>query len=550
LIRDPGGPELARIIRKCLERDKTLRYQSAIELLTDLRRLTQRQERPAAAGRQPSRRALVLGGAVAVVLLLTAAAGLYRRSVSTASTFRSVAVMPFVNVDLGPSVDYQVDGLAESIRTTLNLLPDLRVIAYAAVDGYRRRTLDPRSVAGELDVEALVMGRAFRSGDTVTIGVEIVDARDNSLIWSEQYQRALTHALVQDDIPRAVSERFRPAIRTVDHSTGAARANSEAYQLYLQGRHLWHLWTQDGARRAVDAFEQAIQIDRKYALAYAGIAEAHMVPGTGLPQAESYARAREAAMKALELDPSLSEAHASLAGVLWAVDWDFAGADRTFQRAIKLNPNNIEAHHQYAHYLLAVGRIQEASAEVQYVLELDPVSLLPITHLGYHTGYTRQYDEALRHHARYLAAYSDEPSTYRYMADIYYQKGMPEQAFEWYVRFHEKNGMPPAQLDALKRAFKSEQLRGYWKTRIEQLQASNKPEAHSYPTPSLGSQIASLYARLGGRDDIDAAFKWLEKDFADHGEGLVHLREEILFDNLRSDPRFADLLRRIGLPPL
>jgi eukaryotic-like serine/threonine-protein kinase len=539
------GGELERIIRKCLEKDRDLRYQSSADLLADLRRLS--RTAPASASSRMSWRSPRVRAAAGICALLVAlaAAETYRRSAATGPTLRSVAVLPFVNVDIGPDLDYQVDGITDGLIAGLSRLPDLTVISHSAVFSYRGRDVDPRTAASVLGVEAVITGRVFRSSDAITVSVELVDGRDNRRLWGEQYRRRpgeLSEG--QDQIQGEISRELRPAFRPAAAQVGT---NSEAYQLYLQGRFFWHLWTQDGARRAVEFFQQAIALDPAFAPAYSGIAEAHVVPGTGLPQREAYRLAREAAEKALALDPTLSEARASLASVLLTQDWDFGGAEREFRRALELNPNNIEAHHQFSHFLITIGRVDEAASEMRKVVELDPTSLLPIAHLAYYHTFTRQYDDAIRYHLRYLDGYPNEPSTHMQLAQAYKGKGMEAEAFESYLRFHTMNRWPPADLEALKAAFAAEGLRGYFRIRIRQLEQKGEPEPHAFPIQSLGSQIAALYAQLGDRD---RAFAWLEKDFAERGDGIVHLREEIAFDNLRSDPRFADLLKRIGLPPL
>jgi tetratricopeptide (TPR) repeat protein len=324
--------------------------------------------------------------------------------------------------------------------------------------------------------------------------------------------------------------------------------STEAYQLYLKGRYSWEKWTQDGARQAIQYFEEAIRKDPNYALAYSAIADAYLFglvkrhdpkvdPSIGpqVTQKEVHRLAREAATKALSLDPQLGEAHAALAEVLLLDDWDFAGAERELKRALELNPSYAEGHHQYSHLLLLLGRINESLTESRKFLELDPISEPPIGHLGYHLLYARQYDEAIRQLKKDIDLYSDSPQHAK-LGDAYYQKGMFGEAVDAYLKQFARIGFTPDQIARLKSAFATAGINGYLRQLLEEYKA---------PPASDPVDIAELYARLGEKE---LAFEWLEKAFAQHSDYLVRLKEEVGFDNLRSDPRYADLLRRVGLP--
>jgi tetratricopeptide (TPR) repeat protein len=323
--------------------------------------------------------------------------------------------------------------------------------------------------------------------------------------------------------------------------TRAHTGNTEAYDLYLKGRYSWEKWTQDGAKQAVQFFDEAIKKDPNYALAYSGLADAYMfgpTVGPGVPQREAHRRAREAATKALFLDPQLGETHAALAVVLLYADWDFAGAEREFKRAIELSPSYAEGHHQYSHLLLLLGRIDESFVESKKLLELDPVSETPIGHLGYNYLYARQNDEAIQQFHKALQLYPDA-SEHTLLGDACYEKGMFREAVEEYLKGLAQSGSTAEKTVALREAFAKAGIKGYLQKRIEQLKAGPQTERDD-----VG--IAMLYARLGEKDQALAS---LEKAYAEHADGLVHLREELAFDSLRADPRFTDLLRRIGLMP-
>jgi serine/threonine-protein kinase len=544
--------ELQRIVRKCLEKDHDLRYQSARELLIDLRHL-QRGSDPVSTGAEKRTRGQHSKqwryALAAVVLLALAAVGAVAYWLSIKSkAINSVAVLPFANVDADPDTEHLSDGITDNIIERLSQLPDLKVMSHSAIFHYKGRETDARAIGRELGVEAVLTGRLVKRGDALTISLELVDAKDNRYIWGERYDRKLSDLLtMQREIPLDVSEKLRLRIgsESKERLTREYTGNTEAYQLYLKGRYSWENWTQDGAKQAVKYFEEAIKKDPNYALAYSGLADAYMFgPGVGpdVPQKEAHRIAREAAMKALSLDAQLGEAHASLAVILLYDDWDFAGAEREFKRAIELSPSYAEGHHQYSHLLLLLGRVNESFIESKKFLELDPVSESPIGHLGYHYLYARQYDEAIQQFQKALQLYPDA-TDHTQLADSYYEKGMFREAVEEYLKGLAQSGFTAEKTAALREAFAKAGIKGYLQKRIEQLKAAPLKAA---PQMERGhSGIAKLYARLGERDQ---AFEWLEKAYAERDVNLVRLKEELAFDSLRSDPRFADLLRRIGLP--
>jgi tetratricopeptide (TPR) repeat protein len=275
-------------------------------------------------------------------------------------------------------------------------------------------------------------------------------------------------------------------------------------------------------------------------LAYAGIADTYLIANTGATPEVVNKKAREAALKALALDPTLSEPHHAFAQLLLTEEWDFAAAEREFKRAIELGPSNIHAHHMYSHFLLALGRIEESRVETKTLMELDPLSSWAVGHLGYHQLYARQYDEAIASFRPYLQKTTDDYGAHGQLGDAYYQKGMMREAVEEYLQALALTGTKADDLAALRRAFDMRGMPGYLREWIEQLK---RREGVSFTTFAT----AGAYARLGERD---RAFEWLDRAYGQHNPFLVHVREFVEFDNLRSDPRFADLLRRIGLPPV
>jgi serine/threonine protein kinase/tetratricopeptide (TPR) repeat protein len=546
----PDAPdELQRIVRKCLEKDRGQRYQSARELVIDLGHL-QRGSGPVWTGTEriaPEQHSKLWRYALPIVLLfaLVAVGTVVYWMSPRSKTISSVAVLPFANLNADPDTEYLSDGITDNIIERLSQLPNLKVMSHSAVFHYKALETDAGAVGRELGVEAVLTGRLVKRNDVLTINLELVDAKDNSHIWGEQYDRKLSDLMaVQREIPLDVSDKLRLRLsgESKQRLTRAYTGETEAYQLYLKGRYSWEKFSRETSKQAVEYLEEAIKKDPNYALAYAGLADAYMFglgAGAWLPQKEAHRRAREAATKALSLDPQLGEAHAALADVLLYDDWDFASADREFKRAVELNPSFAEGHHEYSHLLLMLGRMGESFAESKKYLELDPVSEQPMLHLAYHYLYARQYDEAIQQYQKFFQVFPLYPNTTPHirLSDAYYQKGMFSDAVEEYLKGLAQSGSTAEKTVALREAFAKAGIKGYLQKRIEQLKAG--------PQTEWDPSIASLYARLGEKDQ---AFEWLEKAYAEHADGLVHLKEELAFDSLRSDPRYADLLRRVGLP--
>ena len=465
---------------------------------------------------------------------------------SSQRAISSIAVLPFTNVNADPETEYLSDGITDNIIDRLSRLPNLKVISHTAVFHYKGRETEARAIGRELGVEAVLNGRLIKRNDAVTINLELVDVRDNSRIWGEQYNRRLADLLaVQREIPIDISEKLRLRLsgESKERLTRTYTENTEAYQLYLKGRYSWEKWTLDGAKQAVGYFEEAIKKDPNYALAYAGLADVYLfgsAAGAGLPQQEAHRRGKEAATKALSLDPQLGEAHAALAGVLLYDDWDFAGAEREYKRAIELSPSYAEAHHQYSHLLILMGRINESFAESKKFLELDPVSKRPSVTSDI-TTFTRA--STTRRYSNTKKTFSCTPT--QLMVLRVSNSQMPttrrecfSEAVEEYLKWFATLGFTPDQIGELRKAFARSGIKGFYRKLLEQSKAVPQAEQDEF-------SIAELHARLGEKDQ---AFEWLEKAYAERSDNLLRLKEELGFDNLRSDPRYADLLRRIGLP--
>ena len=584
---------LQEILDKVLTKDRDERYQTSKDLLIDLRRLKQSlelkasldgnsdidgaasgirsaetvSERVAVPTAYPTSSAEYIFNQVkshkrvaitAVATLAIVAVAIVGASISIYKSrqqqspeigfpaFNSIAVLPFVNGSADTDTEFLSDGLTDNLIDRLSQIRGLRVMSHTAVFHYKGRETDPRTIGSELGVEAVLSGRLTKRNDVLSITLELVNAKDNSHIWGEQYDRKLSDLLaLQREIPFDVSERLR--LKLSGESKERLNRNQtdsiEAYELYLKGIYAWEKWTQSGAKEAVVLFDEAIKKDPNYALAYSGLAAVYLNFGLGVgpdvPPKEAHRRARAAALKALSLDPQLGEAHAAMAHVLLYDNWDFSGAERELRQAIELSPSYAEGHHAYSHLLLLMGRLDESFAESKKLLELDPVSETSMGHLAYHYLYARQYDEAIQQFRKTRQLYPDLDSPmYMQLGDAYYQKGMFDEAFQEYVKGLSGAGYEAAKIEDLKKAFAKSGIKGFYQAALEQEKAvpqeqQNRPE------------IAELYARVGEKD---AAFEWLEKGYAAHDDEMVRLKEQIGYDNLRSDPRYADLLRRVGLP--
>jgi eukaryotic-like serine/threonine-protein kinase len=572
----PGVPPgLQEIVAAALARDKTERYQTSHEMLADLKqlrqsmtatagleykstkgrtrptletlkRLTGKKDAPRRPGFATSHGVALIIGTVLLIIGLGAFIYEVRSKKAAASAHHpitSIAVLPFLNANSNPELEYLSDGITDNIIERLSELSDLKVMSHSSVFHYKGRETNAQTVGHELGVEAVLTGRITRRNDFLTIELELIDTKDNGHIWGQRYDRKSSEFLaIQQEIPADVSQRLRLlSDESKDQLKMRYTSNPQAYEFYLKGRYAWEKWTPSGTREAIDYFQEALKKDPNYAAAYSGLADAYVFSGgTGLPQKEVHRRAREAAMNALALNSLLGEAHASLAQVLVLDDWDFAGAERQFQRALELSPSYAEGHHMYSHLLLQLGRIDDSLVETRKFLELDPLSEPPILHLGYHYLAARRYDDAIQQIPTTFPFHPpDEAEGRGMLGDAYCQKGMFREGVEEYYKAMAMNGVAPEKIAALKKAFAKSGIQGYLRERIEQVKSKRQ-------TPDEGAfALAEYYARLGEKDE---AFAYLEKAYTAHSDALVSLKEEVFFDSLHADRRYIDLLRRVGLP--
>jgi TolB-like protein/Flp pilus assembly protein TadD len=455
----------------------------------------------------------------------------------------SVAVLPFVNASADSDTEYLSDGINETLIGQLSQIPRLRVMAQSTVFRYKGRDIDPQKVGRDLNVQAVLTGKVLQRGDTLIISMELMNVRDGSDLWSGRYNRKLADVVaVQEDIAREVTDKLRLRLRSEEEKrlTGHFTENPEAYQLYLKGRYYWNKRTPDGIQKAIEYFQAAIVKDPRYALAYAGLADCYHVPANPLPPREKMPLAKVATMKALQLDDSLVEAHTSMARVLYVYDWDWPAAEKEFKRAIELNPRYAQAHQWYGGYLSATGRFREADAEKKRALDLEPLSLVINFDVGLASYNSRSYDQAIDQFQKTLELDATFPPPYAYLAAAYEQKGMFQEAITTFERAITVSQGPPKAMAmaGLAHVYAVSGRKTEARKILAELQRLSE---HSY-VPATGTAL--IYAGLG---DKDQAFAWLDKAYEEHSFQLNILNVEPRFDPLRSDPRFTELLRRMGL---
>jgi eukaryotic-like serine/threonine-protein kinase len=547
----PAG--LEHVINKALEKDPDVRCQHAADLRADLKRLKRETEsgKTLASGTAVPRwsRRTILMSAIALTLVVALiAVGAFYFGSSTRAPINSVAVLPFANASGDPNAEYLSDGITEGVIDKLSGLPNLKVISRTSAFRYKRRDIEPQKVAKELGVVALVTGRVVQRGDDVTVSAELVDTREDKQLWGEQYSRKMADtASVQQEIATAISGNLRVRL-TSEEKTRLAKSsttNPEAYQLYLKGRYHSNQATAAELKKSIDYFQQAIEKDRSYALAYAGMADAYSALGGGwayLPPNDSFPKAKAAAVKALELDDTLAEAHVALAYAEF-FDWDWQSAEGEFKRAIELNPNSALSHARYAVCLITRLRFNESIAEAQRAQELDPLSPDIVSELGIVYFVARQYDESIAQFQKALDLNPNIPVVRAALGLAYAMKRRYPQALAEYDKIPNQDKVTAAgnqfvagtlgwvyavsgrRTDALKIAQEFREL-----------------SAHAYVDFYYS---AIVYAGLGDKDE---AFRLLEKSYQEHAATLPYLAVDPFWYGMRSDPRYADLLRRVGLP--
>lgn len=498
------------------------------------------------------------GAMIAASLVLVGLAAVFyvwrtRESRATAygAGLHSIAVLPFKPLAANDRDESLEIGMAETLITRLSRIGQLTVRPTSAVRQYTKLEDEAVKAGRELMVDAVLDGSIQKSGDRVRVSVRLVRVEQGQTLWAEQFDEKFTDIFtVQDAISRRVGEMLALRLSGEEKERLAKRGtdNPEAYQAYLLGRFHWNKLTGEDIRKSIEYFNQAIARDPNYALAYAGLADSYIALPTSsnTPSSEANIKAREAAMKALAIDDTIAEAHTSLAGVKQLYEWDFAGAEREFKRAIELNPNYTTAHMWYSQFLSSLGRHAEAIAEAKRAQEVDPLSLPANVALGNTYLDAHQPDEAIAQLQRTIGMDKNFQRAHGTLAEAYLAKEMYEDAiaeFEKVWASSPRNSPEQAARKAtmLKDGYRKSGAKGFWEKFLE-LRIENMKRGYTVSPIAM----AAAYARTG---DKDRAFEWLEKAYTERDQYLFYnLKTDYHFDGIRSDPRYANLLQRIGLP--
>ena len=475
---------------------------------------------------------------VAAGLVIAAIIGVMYFTSKAGSTapISSIAVLPFVDESADPDAEYINDKIAESLINSLSKLPQLRVVPRSVVADYKGKNLDPRKIGEELNVRAVVTGRLRRHGDIISIQADLIDLQNVAQLWGQHYDHKVSDALlVQDDISRDIFENLRLKLNVEE------KKQLEAYGLYLKGRNAWNKRTGDALLQAIDFFNQAIEIDPDHTAAYAGLADCYnmLVVYGRLQPKEGFPKAKDAAAKALEIDESSAEAHSSMAFIKFRWDWDRTATEREFQTAIKLKPAYAPAHQWYSSYLVAVERFDEAIAEAKRTEELEPLSFVASSHLGWIYYLSGRNDEAIEQCRKILEL---DPSSFparRYLGLAYEAKGMYPEAIAEFQTGVKLSGSP-LMLALLGHAYAVAGKRAEAHQVLNDLQ---QLQEQRYVSPYT---VAAIYA---GLNDQQEAFKWLDKAVEERDIWLMNLKVDPVFSKLRSQRKFTDTLARIRLRP-
>jgi len=465
---------------------------------------------------------------------------------SRGETIDSLAVLPFTNASGDPNTDYLSDGITESLINSLSQLPNIRVTSRNSAFRYKGKEVDPKTVGRELGVRAVLTGRIVQRGDDLTISSDLVDTQRDRELWGEHYNRKISDLpAVQEDISGQISTNLRLRLTSEEKKrlTKGITENSDAYQFYLKGRYFWNKRTPTETQKAIEYLQQAIDKDPGYALAYAGLADCYVIPAAPVSRTVASPRAKAAARKALELDDTLAEAHTSLAYAS-LFDYDWPAAEKEFRRAFEPNPNYPTAHHWYAQYLSAMGRLDEALAEAKQAERLDPLSPIILWNVGQTLVFARDYNRGIEQFKRALEVDPDNFSAHSGIASVREHQGNYENALdEWEKAFALFLGSPKdrAQLQAdvagVRKALRLSGKKGYYQAILKIFLRGPEKDQDPY-------KLAIAYSSLGEKD---RAFEQLERIYQAHDYSVVQAKVDPYLDPLRSDPRFAELLRRMGL---
>jgi len=573
-------PDLVKLIGKCLRKDPDERYQTMKGLLADLKEVrselefqhkldrTIRPERSesdtqvlhattasdeqhtTASGstndsitiRRSSVGKVLIGVAVAATIVAISL-GYWYFAGSGDNQIESIAVMPFVNESGNADADYLSDGMTETLISSLSKLPNLSVKGRSSVFRYKGRDVDTRTLAADLGVQAVLYGYVVQRGDQLSLSLELLDAATENVIWSGKYDRKQADVVsLQSEIARDVAGKLKSRLSGSDAANvgNGNTANAEAYRLYLQGRFFWNKRTEEDLKRSIGFFEEAIELDPAYALAYGGLADAYLVlPGVSpVPPEECFPKARAAAQKATELDPNMAGPRATLASVLHNYDWNQADAEKEFRRAIELDPNYPSAHQWYGQFLSQVGRNDEAIVELERAYELDPFSPIISSNLGSAYRDAHRYDDAVAQFKKTLEIQPDFGVAMFHLYLTYLAADRYEDAIDLLADL----GSAKENVKRLKEVYRKSGKRGYWDELFEIAKKAARENSREIPPLDLAQLELGVGNKANAMDALEKAVENGRGDF-----GVITLGSNVRWDGLREEPRFKALLKKIGL---
>jgi TolB-like protein/Tfp pilus assembly protein PilF len=546
-------PGVLQTLTRCLEKDPDQRFQSSKDILFALKMSESSVHSATVQISRPKvlsipRKVVVL--ALSLIVAVVAGIMLYR-FVPSRKEIQSLAVLPFVNGTIvngtnDPETEYLSDGITETLISSLSQVPNLRVMAHDTVFTYKGKPIDPRKIGGELNVEAVVTGRVIQHGNTLIIYANLVKVADGTELWGDQYNKTVADIItMQTDLSREISNKLRARLTGEEQNrvTKKYTENSEAYQLYLKGNFFFWKFTREDYEKSRECFRQAIEKDPKFAEAWAAYADTYSASafeGFSLPK-ESLPKAREAAERALALDPS--SAHAQLSMGAWHFEnWDWAAAEPKMRTAIQLDPNRAETRRLHSDLLRSASKWNGAIAEAKKACELDPLSVVNARTLGITYFWAGQYDHAIEQYQKALELDANRATIHDSLSDVYAKKGMYKEAIEEKQRLLSLSGDEDSATEL------GQNFEKYGYDQAKKLMTEHYLEAYQqaadeqYISPVV---FAIFYTDL---NEKDKAFEWLEKAYEEHSTWLINLKTDPQFESLRSDPRFADLVRRIGIP--
>ena len=572
--------EIEEIISKTLRKDRNERYQTIKELLADLKEVKQelefqdKLEKTISPEKEEPKTQMLkattvdesnqtttaenindsitfkrssfskMGVGVLAILLITAIGfGYWYLASNNSDQIESIAVMPFINESGNEDVEYLSDGMTETLINSLTEIPNLSVKARSSVFYYKGKNATPKQIGEELNVEAVLLGRIIQRGDDIKLNLELVDTKTLDNLWSANYDRKTSDLVtLQSEIAKDVSTKLKTKLSGAEETkvTKTATVNPEAYQAYLKGRYYWNRRTAENIKKAIEQFKLAIDLDHNYALAYAGLADCFAVLSyyAGTPTSETLPQSKAYAMRAIKLDDSLAEPHATL-GLVNDQLWQWAEAEREFKRAIELNPDYATAYHWYFISLSGRGRFDEAAEMIKRANELDPLSSIITGNLSQMYQGQNNYQASIETSLKTIELNPNFSDAYRVLGLSYLKQGRESEGIANLEKAAELSNRASVSLADLGYAY------GVTGNRTKAIAIAKQLEEMYQKKQSVGRSVAAVYAGLGDKDKV---FEWLEKDFQSRNGEIGLIRWQIPFESLRDDPRFKDLIKRIGYP--